>query len=205
MNKTTSTSMFRFNAIAFAAMIGLSGFAANNNLSAANKADSRAAFLNTSYIRPISTLPQDTISDKVFDHVDRMPSFVGGVKGLINYLSGHLKYPKIAQDCRVEGRIIVQFVVMEDGSIDRVKVVRRDIKPRSVKHFDDLDPNIPARQFTPKLDGDYLYESEYNTSVMALEDEAMRVVSTMPKWIPGEQDGKNIKVRYNVPINFSKP
>ena len=104
------------------------------------------------------------VENKVFDVVEQMPSFPGGPSALMQYLSNNVKYPVVAQENGVQGRVVVSFVVERDGSITDVKVVRS------------VDPS--------------------------LDREASRVVSSMPKWIPGKQNGSPVRVKYNVPVSF---
>ncbi|MBQ9532389.1 MAG: energy transducer TonB [Prevotella sp.] len=101
---------------------------------------------------------------KVFDVVEEMPSFTGGNGALMQWLNENVKYPVVAQENGVSGRVIVSFVVERDGSITDVQVVRS------------VDP--------------------------ALDKEAARAVKSMPKWIPGKQNGQAVRVKYNVPVLF---
>ena len=101
---------------------------------------------------------------KVFDVVEQMPSFPGGQSALLQYLSSNIKYPVVAEENGVQGRVIVTFVVEKDGSITDVKVVKS------------VDPS--------------------------LDKEAQRVVKSMPKWIPGKQNGSAVRVKYTVPVTF---
>ena len=101
---------------------------------------------------------------KVFDVVEQMPSFPGGQSALLQYLSSNIKYPVVAEENGVQGRVIVTFVVEKDGSITDVKVVKS------------VDPS--------------------------LDKEAQRVVKSMPKWIPGKQNGAAVRVKYTVPVTF---
>ena len=102
--------------------------------------------------------------EKVYDVVEEMPSFPGGQSALMQYLGNNVQYPFDAQENGVQGRVIISFVVEDDGSISHVKVAIS------------ADP--------------------------ALDREAMRVVETMPKWIPGKQNGECVRVRYSVPVVF---
>ncbi len=108
--------------------------------------------------------PPKVEENKVFDVVEQMPSFPGGNGALMEYLSKNVKYPVVAQENGVQGRVVVSFVVERDGSITDVKVVKS------------VDPS--------------------------LDKEAARVVSSMPKWIPGKQNGSAVRVKYNVPVSF---
>ena len=109
-------------------------------------------------------VPVDTADNKVFDVVEQMPSFPGGQAALFQWLSSNLKYPVVAEDNGVQGRVIVTFVVERDGSITDVKVVKS------------VDPS--------------------------LDKEAVRLVKSMPKWIPGKQKGEAVRVKYTVPVTF---
>ena len=62
--------------------------------------------------------------DEAFAVVEQMPEFPGGMKELMTYLKDNIKYPKAAQDKKVQGRVIVQFVVEKDGTPTEFKVVR---------------------------------------------------------------------------------
>ncbi len=102
--------------------------------------------------------------NKVFDVVEQMPSYPGGMGALMQYLSSHIKYPVIAEENGIQGRVICTFVVERDGSITDVKIAKS------------VDPS--------------------------LDKEAMRVVSSMPKWIPGKQNGSAVRVKYTLPVTF---
>jgi len=108
--------------------------------------------------------PKHEEETKVFDVVEQMPSFPGGQSALMEYLHDHVKYPVVAQENGVQGRVVVSFIVERDGSITDVRVVRS------------VDPS--------------------------LDREAARVVSSMPRWTPGKQNGSAVRVKYNVPVMF---
>lgn len=105
----------------------------------------------------------DEYSDEaeVFAVVEDMPKFPGNVQ---QWISKNIKYPMIAQENNIQGRVFVQFVIERDGSVTDVKVARS------------VDPS--------------------------LDKEAIRVVKAMPKWTPGKQRNKPVRVSYTVPINF---
>ena len=73
---------------------------------------------------PPPPAPKPEVATKVFDVVEEMPSFPGGSAALMSYLSSNTKYPVVAQEIGVQGRVIVSFVVERDGSISDVKVAR---------------------------------------------------------------------------------
>ncbi len=68
--------------------------------------------------------PKPEVENKVFDVVEQMPSFPGGPSALMKYLSENTRYPVVAQENGVQGRVVVSFVVEKDGHITDVKVVR---------------------------------------------------------------------------------
>lgn len=68
--------------------------------------------------------PKHEEENKVFDFVEQQPLFPGGPAALMKYLSENTKYPVVAQENGVQGRVTVQFVVEKDGSISDVHVLR---------------------------------------------------------------------------------
>lgn len=68
--------------------------------------------------------PKHEEENKVFDIVEQQPLFPGGPAALMKYLTEHTKYPVVAQENGVQGRVTVQFVVEKDGSISDVHVLR---------------------------------------------------------------------------------
>ena len=73
---------------------------------------------------PPPPAPKPEVATKVFDVVEEMPSFPGGNVALMSYLNSNTKYPVVAQENGVQGRVIISFVVERDGSISDVKVAR---------------------------------------------------------------------------------
>ena len=73
---------------------------------------------------PPPPAPKPEVATKVFDVVEEMPSFPGGSAALMSYLNSNTKYPVVAQENGVQGRVIISFVVERDGSISDVKVAR---------------------------------------------------------------------------------
>ncbi|MCQ2128107.1 MAG: energy transducer TonB [Bacteroidaceae bacterium] len=108
--------------------------------------------------------PEEVQEEKVFDVVEQMPDFPGGMSALMQYLNKHIKYPVVAEENGIQGRVIVTFVVEKNGSITDVQVVKS------------VDPS--------------------------LDKEAVRVVKSMPNWIPGKQNGSAVRVKYTLPVTF---
>ena len=107
---------------------------------------------------------EKTSNEKIYDVVEIPPSFPGGQAALLAWIASHVNYPQKAMESRIEGRIIVGFVIECDGSVSQAKIIRS------------VDP--------------------------LLDKEAERVVASMPKWTPGRQNGKKVRVKCNVPVNF---
>jgi protein TonB len=104
--------------------------------------------------------------EEVFYIVEDMPTFNGGdpATEFRKYIAQNLRYPEIAAENGISGRVIVQFAVNKVGQVVDAVVVRA------------VDP--------------------------ALDKEAIRVVMSSPKWTPGKQRGKAVKVLFTFPINF---
>ena len=102
--------------------------------------------------------------NKVFTAVEQMPQFPGGDAELMKYISKNLKYPPVAMENNIQGRVVVQFVVTKTGKIGEVKVARGK------------DPD--------------------------LDKEAVRVVKSLPDFIPGKMNGQTVNVWYTLPITF---
>lgn len=101
----------------------------------------------------------------IYEIVEEIPEFPGGVAKMNEYLSNSIIYPEYAVDNNIEGKVILEFVIDIDGTITDIKI----------KHS--------------------VHES--------LDNEALRVVKSMPKWKPGKNDGKLVRVKYTLPIGFS--
>lgn len=87
--------------------------------------------------------PKPEVENKVFDVVEQMPSFPGGPSALMNYLRDNVKYPVVAQENGVQGRVVVSFVVERDGHITDVKVVR-SVDPSLDKEAARVVRSMPA-------------------------------------------------------------
>lgn len=68
--------------------------------------------------------PKHVEENKVFDVVEQMPSFPGGPQALLQYLNSNVKFPVVAQENGVQGRVVISFVVEKDGSVTDVQVAK---------------------------------------------------------------------------------
>ena len=82
------------------------------------------------------------VEEKVFDVVEQMPSFPGGPSALTRYLNDNVKYPVVAQENGVQGRVVISFVVERDGHITDVRVVR-SVDPSLDREASRVVKNMP--------------------------------------------------------------
>lgn len=111
--------------------------------------------------KPLEPVKTEEETEVPFIFVEKMPEFPGN---LIKFLSESIHYPQAAIETGIQGKVICEFIVNRDGSIEDVKVLRK-VHP-------------------------------------SLDKEAVRVIESMPKWIPGKQRGKPVRVKYTLPVSF---
>ena len=116
------------------------------------------------------------------------PTFPGGDNAMMAYLARHISYPRTASNYGLEGQTVVKFLVNTDGSISDVRVVQNRITVEDRKPFQRLAGDEKRRTREKVLE--------------LFADEAIRVVSSMPRWKPGVRNGIPMKVEYELPINF---
>ena len=75
-------------------------------------------------IMPGAEQRKDSVPEKAYEVVETMPTFPGGIEGLINFLANNIKYPDVAEKNNIEGRVIVAFVVNKTGEVEDPVVVR---------------------------------------------------------------------------------
>lgn len=127
--------------------------------------DSQTEAQTQTFVAPVVEEEEEESAQQIFTVVEEMPDFPdGGLQGLLKFLAKNIKYPVIAQENGIQGRVVCAFVVNKDGSIVDIEVLRG------------VDPS--------------------------LDKEAVRVLGTMPKWKPGKQRGKPVRVKYTVPVMF---
>ena len=114
---------------------------------------------------PVEPKEEDEEEEVIFVVVESMPEFPGGQQAMMKYIGENIKYPVIAQENGIQGRVICQFVIEKDGRVTDIQVVRSSGEP-------------------------------------SLDKEAVRVINSMPKWKPGKQRGKPVRVKYTIPVNF---
>lgn len=102
--------------------------------------------------------------DTLFIEYEQMPQFLGGEVALMKFIADNLHYPDSAKAKKIQGQVVVKFVVTKTGEIGEVKIVRSK----------DLD----------------------------LDKEAVRIVKSLPNFIPGKLNGEVVDMWYTLPITF---
>jgi len=105
--------------------------------------------------------------NKVYDFVsiEKQPEFPGGIAKFYGYLGKAIKYPPMAQENNVQGKVFLSFVVEKDGKLTDITVTR----------------GLGS----------------------GTDEEAIRVLKASPRWNPGIQNGKPVRVKYNINVNFT--
>lgn len=116
---------------------------------------------------PFRYVPQETSETDIYAVAEVMPEFPNGFKALFNFIDDNLKYPSEALKKGIQGRVFVQIVIDENGTVTQPRIVKE--------------------------------------GAPSLNKEALRIVSIMPKWKPGTQDGVPVKVRLTIPFTFKLP
>ncbi|MDC2619340.1 energy transducer TonB, partial [Bacteroides ovatus] len=106
----------------------------------------------------------EQVEELVYDMVEVMPEFPGGVRAMLDFIKKNIQYPEIARKNGIQGRVIVGVVVDKNGSVTNLTILKS------------IDPY--------------------------LDKEAIRVIRLMPKWKPGTQMDKPVKVKYAIPVSF---
>lgn len=103
--------------------------------------------------------------DQPFLIAETMPSFQGGdLNTFRNWVQQNVKFPQIALENGIQGRVVLSFVIEKDGTLTNIEVLQ-----------------APDR---------------------SLSEEAVRVLETSPKWEPGMQSNKAVRVKYTLPVDF---
>ncbi|MFA8299868.1 MAG: energy transducer TonB [Hyphomicrobiales bacterium] len=113
---------------------------------------------------PIIEEESEPVEAEIFMIVEDEPQFPGGMGKLMKFLGNNIKYPMIAKESGIQGKVYLSFVVEPNGSISNIKILRG-------------------------IGG-------------GCDEEAVRVVKSMPKWKPGKQRGKAVRCAFNLPVVF---
>lgn len=97
----------------------------------------------------VEKVEQKEEETKVFEVVEQMPQFPGGDGALMQYLSSHIKYPVVAEENGIQGRVVCTFVVERNGSITDVRVVKSvdpSLDKEAVRVIKGMPNWIPGKQ-----------------------------------------------------------
>lgn len=111
------------------------------------------------------TVMDNNGTDEILVIAEEMPEFAGGSSQMMKFIAENIVYPRQALQLRLQGRVLLSFVVDQDGNITNLEILKG-------------------------IGG-------------GCELEALRVISNMPKWKPGKQNGKTVAVKYTLPIKFA--
>ena len=114
----------------------------------------------------------------------------------MQFLAQNVRYPKIAAENGVQGRVLVQFVIEKNGSCSNYKIVRS-----ATKDIKDAVLTVTAQNGKKDAEAEKNAQTEQETRE-ALDAEALRVLHAMPNWIPAKQRGQEVRMRYTLPITF---
>ena len=203
---------------------------------------------------------ENRVSDndkEVFMVVEQQPEFPGGMQEMMKYLMQNVKYPTVARNAKTQGRVLIEFVVRDDGSISDAKAVggKYSVVIKKATEFDrryeelnnefnslllkyneleykystlvsddkereavksewekckrevqdvkaKLAEVLSMENESDSAPADIVELTEINDATVALCNEALRVVESMPAWNPGMQGGRAVAVRMTLPVSF---
>ncbi|MBR1903235.1 MAG: energy transducer TonB [Bacteroidaceae bacterium] len=143
--------------------------------------------------------------DSVYNTPEKRAQFQGGDQAMFSFIAQNLKYPKIAMECEVAGRITVSFTVEKDGTLSEVNILSNKAGlGMDVRDVEGEDANTIVTSYKMKEgDTQYLSHAEFNSSRKALEEEAIRVINlTSGKWSPAEDKGEKVRSNMRIPLSF---
>jgi hypothetical protein len=120
-------------------------------------------------------------SDTLWSCMETQPEFPGGFAEFMKFLQKNVRYPNLAKENGIQGKVYIGFVIDKEGNVGEIEV----LKPVTA-------PKAPEKK----------YQAEYDLGAQQINDEAVRVIRLMPKWSPALKDGKPVKVIFNMPIKF---
>lgn len=232
---------------------------------------SNPEFDELTYLKEKKNSDQKNIQGKVsFKALDKTPTFPGGELALKKYIDNNIKYPEIAAENGISGKVYVSFVIDKNGKVTDAEISRGvdpsldkealrivntlprfilaekngkkvdatytvpvEFKLPSKSPYKNLDeiPTFPGGESALKkyIDNNIKYpefaaengiqgivyvsfiidkngkvtDPEISRGVVpSLDKEALRVVNTLPRFKPGEKNGKKVDVNYTVPVVF---
>lgn len=141
------------------------------------------------------TVTTSAPDDQVVEKPEVMPEFPGGSRELWVWLGRSIKYPKEALEYGVTGRVLVEFIVEKDGTVG---------EPKIIHNADEGEKTIMVvGKYKAKDDSPEELRKEIESKGrLALEEEGLRTVKSMPRWKPGTVSGKPVRTKFVLPIEF---
>ena len=122
---------------------------------------------------------RDRYMEKVYDVIEQQPMFNGNIN---QWLSENINYPLVSAENGIEGKVVVQFVVGKEGFIQSIQIVHS-------RMWTEITDKKNKKKIVE------VYDS-------LLEKEAIRIVQSMPRWVPGKQNGQAVNCKFTLPIHF---
>ena len=150
-----------------------------------------------------------TDQDKVYQVVEKMPEFPGGIQMLIKYLSQNIKYPEEAQKLGIEGKVICQFVITKEGKVDDVNVIRSvhpSLDAEAIRVLKAMPIWIPGEQRGTKVNVQYVLPINFKLGEAKSTDLKNNAVIILDgNQQPAGFDIKSIKPENISSVNVLKP
>ena len=126
---------------------------------------------------------------KVFASVEQSASFPGGDRACLTFIEENMRVPELATTYGVKARVIITFLVGKTGELSNIKVIRNNMTCDStlISQLSETEQTQIKEQLTQQL-----------------SDEAVRIVSIMPRWRPAKINGETQEQRYILPIRFNQ-
>lgn len=135
-------------------------------------------------------------SSEVFLVAEEPAQYPGGQAALMQFMTQNLRYPAIAKEKGVQGRVLVKFIVNKDGTCSDFQIFNSHANtPQNA----DVTVTAQKGQTDPEAEKKAQMEKEANK---ALEEEAIRVCRLMPKWEPAKQRGQTVRLQCVIPVTF---
>jgi len=139
--------------------------------------------------------------EKIYENADQMPQYPDGENALMSYIARNLKYPVKAQENGIQGKVIIRFIVNTQGKVVNAIVIKSILKNmnnlREVQVFGyGVKKNANDQQIQQEK------QIQPGKDMKLLEQEAIRIINTLPDFIPGEIKGQKVSVYYTLPLTF---
>ena len=138
--------------------------------------------------------------ETVFEICEEPAQYVGGDAALQTFLSQNVRYPKVARENGIQGRVLVSFIVEKDGTCSHFTANGAD-----AHNADGVSVVVIAQNAMKKLQETGTASPTPKEALewgSALEEEALRVFRLMGKWEPAKQHGKAVRMRKTLPLTF---